>query len=92
MKEAGLDEKIAAQPMIRDGSARTWMFNAGLQATREPRKHHSPFRMKAAMDEDYMKTMVKIYSALGSSSDTAFFVTGRNSAIAKSIHATLKRK
>ena len=91
-KEAGLDDKIAAQPMIKDGSARTWMFNAGLQATRDPRKHQSPFRMKAAMDEDYRNKCVKVYSALGSNSDTAFFVTGRNSAIARSINATLNKE
>ena len=78
--------------MIKDGSARTWMFNAGLSATRDPRKHQSPFRMKAACDEDYLQESVKIYSAVGDSSDTAFFVTGRNSAIAKSTVATLKKE
>ena len=88
--ESGLLDKVAGLAMIKDGAVRLWSFNAGLQATQEPRKHHSIYRMKAAMDEDVMLTDVKIVASLAEKTDTSVWVCGRNNAIQRAIIQTLK--
>ena len=83
-------DKVAGLAMIKDGAVRLWSFNAGLQATQEPRKHQSIYRMKAAMEEDVMQTDVKIVSSLAGNADTSVWVCGRNIAIQRAIIHTLR--
>lgn len=76
---------ISEQPMMKDGTARLWSFNAGLDATKNPNKSISTWRMKAAIDEDHwacaFDTIVK---SLGQA-DTAIVLSGRNSLFLKEV-------
>ena len=71
-----LTDKIANQPMMKDGSARMFHYSAGLDATRDPRKKQSPLRMKASADEEHLKSSVTVTTALMTDADTAYFISG----------------
>jgi len=44
--EAGLLDKIDKLPMMNDGSVKYYMWNAGVLAAKDPRRHQSPYKMK----------------------------------------------
>ena len=82
-------EKVTAQPMMKDGAARLWSFNPGLDATKDPPRRVTPIRMKASMDEKHMKDAVTMVATCMTDADTAVFLTGRNALIEKDIRKEL---
>ncbi|MDA8584050.1 hypothetical protein N9L68_07435 [bacterium] len=43
----GLSEKIAMQPMLSDGNPSLWFFNAGTDATKDPKSRGNYIKMKS---------------------------------------------
>jgi hypothetical protein len=69
---------ISQQPMLQDGAARLWHFNGGLDATKNPPKAYSPWRMKGSIDEDHWKVSLDVASKMIGSHDTFIVLSGRN--------------
>ena len=93
--DTSLHRKIEAQPMIKDGASRLFFFNAGTDATKDPSKRMSTYRMKASCDEDHLREMIDISSRLMGESDSGIIISGRNQLMhrdAKKFIAALKPK
>ena len=80
-EEPHLFDKISTQPMIGEGSARLFMYNAGTDCTKDPPRYCSPYRMKAAADEDHLDFAVGCMAKLLSDADSGIFISGRNNLI-----------
>lgn len=78
-----LVEKVNQQPMMRDGAARLFMFNAGTDCTKDPPMHVSPWRMKGMADEEHLSTCIEVATKLLTDADTIMLISGRNSLIYK---------
>ena len=85
-----LVDKITSQTMVKDGAARLWSFNAGLDTTKDPpRSTSSPYRMKASVDEQHLKDAVTMTAACMTEADTAIFIAGRNALVEKDLFREL---
>lgn len=76
--ERDLLTKLANQPCMSDGAARMWMWNAGCQATKDPARHISPYRMKASMDETSLHWCFDAMTKTMADADVGLFLAGRN--------------
>ena len=92
---SGIMQALSEQPMVKDGAARLFLFNAGCDATKDPAKKLNGYRMKSSVDEAHITSMVEVTSRLMGDADTALIISGRNQAFykdAKKMVASLKPK
>ena len=84
-----LDE-LSASALLKDGAAKLFFWNAGLDATKDPPGKMSCYRMKAAADETRMNMAVDMCTRLLGEADSAIFTSGKNNLIAKDLKKTLQ--
>ena len=72
-------KQLESQPLMADGAARLFFFNAGTDATKDPRNKQNPYRMKASVDEGHMESYFEVMSKWMGEADTGIVISGRNS-------------
>ena len=76
---------LCGHPLTKDGAAKLFSWQAGLDATTGPTGRASIYRMKAAADETRMDSAIDIMSKLIRDLDSTLFFSGRNTLIAKDL-------
>ena len=84
-------DDLSAHALLKDGAAKLFMWNAGLDATKDPPGKMSCYRMKASADEERMTQAVDISARLLGEPDAAIFISGKNGLIAKDLKKTLQQ-
>ena len=84
------EDKIAGQPLLQDGSAAFWNYNAGVDCTKDPRKRQSWLKMKGQADELKLKFSVNVVAKHSKPNDTGVFLSGGNKLIEKDLKKELR--
>lgn len=83
-------DELSAHALLKDGAAKLFVWNAGLDATKDPPGKMSCYRMKASADEARMAEAVDITTRLMGEADAALFISGKNNLVAKDLGKTLR--
>lgn len=86
--ERELLAKLSNQPLLKDGSTKLFFWNAGCQATKDPPKSLTPWRMKSTVDEAMMKNTTTLMVDLMNDTDMGILISGRN----KRVYADVMRE
>lgn len=85
-------EELSAHALLKDGAAKLFAWNAGLDATKDPAGKMSCYHMKASADEERMTQSIDITARQPGEADAAIFTSGKNNLIAKGLKKTLTQR
>lgn len=84
-----LQNDVLEHTLVRDGTARMWMFSGGLDTAKDPPKYASAMRMKGSIDEEHLRTAVDTMAKGMGDGDVGLWISGRNVLIAKEMKRNL---
>ena len=91
LDENNLVGNLTNQTLIKDGSTKVWIWQAGLQATRDPPRRVSPLKMKASASEENLRFAVDTFSRCLGDSDVGLFLSGKNLHVWQAIRKELSQ-